>query len=202
MVSSLPPPVSRSAASRLTRAAIFLGVTMDPWAEAEETVRGVCADLSSLPRGVGFRNLEGQLSCVTGFGAPRPAPAAVLIQAAHALGDGVSALRGSRSRNERQRNWLFSRSRQAAPQALTAGLTTAPDRRRRREMTKRFKVGDHVRWNSEAGHVSGTIIAVHTSDFDYKGHTHHASEDEPQYEIRSDKTDHVAAHKGSALTLA
>ena len=38
-----------------------------------------------------------------------------------------------------------------------------------------FKVGDRVGWNSEAGHVSGTIIKVHTQDFDYKGHTHHAS---------------------------
>ena len=66
-------------------------------------------------------------------------------------------------------------------------------------MTRRFKVGDHVGWNSEAGHVSGTIIAVHTKDFDYKGHRRHASEDDPQYEIKSDKTDHIAAHKGSAL---
>ena len=48
-------------------------------------------------------------------------------------------------------------------------------------MGTRFKVGDHVTWNSEAGHVSGTIIKVHTKDFDYKGHTHHASEDDPQY---------------------
>jgi hypothetical protein len=67
-------------------------------------------------------------------------------------------------------------------------------------MAARFEVGDHVSWNSEAGRVSGTIIAVHTRDFDYKGHTHRASEAEPQYEIRSDRTDHVAAHKGSALT--
>lgn len=42
---------------------------------------------------------------------------------------------------------------------------------------------------------------VHTKDFDYKGHTHRASEDDPQYEIKSDKTDHIAAHKGSVLTL-
>jgi hypothetical protein len=69
-------------------------------------------------------------------------------------------------------------------------------------MTRHFSVGDHVRWNSEAGQVSGTIIKVHTRDFDYKGHTHRASKDEPQYEIKSDKTDHVAAHKGSALRLA
>ncbi len=69
-------------------------------------------------------------------------------------------------------------------------------------MTKRFKVGDHVRWNFEAGHVSGTIIAVHTKDFDYKGHTHRASPGDPQYEIKSDKSDHVAAHKGAALKRA
>jgi hypothetical protein len=66
-------------------------------------------------------------------------------------------------------------------------------------MKSKFRKGDHVSWNSEAGHVSGTIVAVHTRDFDYKGHTHHASKAEPQYEIKSDKTDHVAAHKGSAL---
>jgi hypothetical protein len=67
-------------------------------------------------------------------------------------------------------------------------------------MSEHFKVGDHVRWNSEAGHVSGHIIKVHTSDFDYKGHTHRASRDDPQYEIKSDKSDHNAAHKGPALS--
>jgi hypothetical protein len=66
-------------------------------------------------------------------------------------------------------------------------------------MTRKFKAGDHVSWNSEAGRVSGTIIRVHTSDTDYKGYTHHASKDDPQYEIQSDKTDHVALHKGRAL---
>ncbi len=68
-------------------------------------------------------------------------------------------------------------------------------------MSRQFKIGDRVQWNSEAGLVSGTIIVIHTADFDYKGYMHHASADEPQYEIRSSKTDHVAAHKGSALTL-
>ncbi|MGH8233985.1 MAG: DUF2945 domain-containing protein [Rhodanobacteraceae bacterium] len=64
----------------------------------------------------------------------------------------------------------------------------------------RYKVGDHVTWNSEAGRVSGTIVKVHTKDFDYKGHTHRASGGDPQYEIKSDKTDHIAAHRGKALT--
>ena len=63
----------------------------------------------------------------------------------------------------------------------------------------RFKVGDHVTWNSEAGRVSGKIIKVHARDFDYEGYTHHASPDDPQYEIQSDRTDHIAAHKGAAL---
>lgn len=62
-----------------------------------------------------------------------------------------------------------------------------------------FKVGDHVTWNSEAGWVSGHIIRIHTSDTDYKGHKRHASADAPQYEIKSDRTDHIAMHKGSAL---
>jgi hypothetical protein len=67
-------------------------------------------------------------------------------------------------------------------------------------MEKTFKKGDKVSWNSEAGRVSGTIIKMHTNDFDYKGYTHHASKEDPQYEIKSDKSDHIAAHKGSALT--
>jgi hypothetical protein len=65
--------------------------------------------------------------------------------------------------------------------------------------TKRYKVGDHVSWNSEAGRVQGTISRVVTSEIDFKGYKVHASKDEPQYEIKSDKTDHIAMHKGSAL---
>ena len=66
-------------------------------------------------------------------------------------------------------------------------------------MSQRFKVGDHVTWNSEAGHVSGKIIKVHTENVLYKGYAHHASDEEPQYEIESDKTNHIAMHKGTAL---
>ena len=66
-------------------------------------------------------------------------------------------------------------------------------------MAKTFKVGDHVTWNSEVGHVSGRIIKVHKKNVTYKGYVHHASPDDPQYEIVSDKTDHVALHKGTAL---
>lgn len=67
-------------------------------------------------------------------------------------------------------------------------------------MPTRFTVGDHVRWNSEAGQVQGTITKVHTKDVEFKGHMRRCSPDEPQYEIDSDKTDHVAMHKGETLT--
>ena len=67
-------------------------------------------------------------------------------------------------------------------------------------METKFNVGDKVSWNSEAGRVSGTITKIHTKDFDYKGYTHHATKETPQYEIKSSKTDHIAAHKGAALT--
>ncbi len=65
---------------------------------------------------------------------------------------------------------------------------------------RRFKKGDHVSWNSEAGRVSGRIISVITASTQFRGYTVHASEDEPRSEIRSDKNDHIAMHKGSALT--
>jgi len=66
-------------------------------------------------------------------------------------------------------------------------------------MTRDFKAGDHVEWNSEAGRVRGTFKKKHVSDITFKGYTVHASKEEPQYLIKTDKTDHLAMHKGSAL---
>jgi DNA-3-methyladenine glycosylase II len=66
-------------------------------------------------------------------------------------------------------------------------------------MKPEFKVGDHVSWNSEAGRVRGTIKKKVTSAMKFKTYTVRASKKEPQYLIQSDKTDHIAMHKGSAL---
>jgi hypothetical protein len=66
-------------------------------------------------------------------------------------------------------------------------------------MRKDFKVGDQVGWNSEAGHVRGTIKKKVTSTRRFKSYTVHASKEDPQYLIKSDTTDHLAMHKGSAL---
>jgi len=62
-----------------------------------------------------------------------------------------------------------------------------------------FKAGDHVEWNSEAGRVRGTIKKKVTYATKFKTYTVRASKEEPQYLIKSDKTDHLAMHKGSAL---
>ena len=66
-------------------------------------------------------------------------------------------------------------------------------------MKRQFKVGDHVSWNSEAGRVRGTIKKQVTSPMRFKYYMVRASREEPQYLIKSDKTDHLAMHKGTAL---
>ena len=76
------PPVAQAVAAPLTRAAIFLVATLNPGPENRATVRSFCGDLAALVRAVEFRDLEGSLSCVMGFGSdawdrlfgpPRPA---------------------------------------------------------------------------------------------------------------------------------
>ncbi len=67
-------------------------------------------------------------------------------------------------------------------------------------MAEEYKIGDRVRWDSEAGRAGGTIIKIHTSNFEFKGRTHHASPKKPQYEIKNGETDHLAARKASSLT--
>ena len=64
---------------------------------------------------------------------------------------------------------------------------------------KAFKRGDLVEWNSEAGRVRGVIVKKLVSNVRLNGYVHHASNAEPQYVIKSVKTDHVAIHKGEAL---
>jgi len=62
-----------------------------------------------------------------------------------------------------------------------------------------FKTGDPVRWNSEAGEICGKIVKVHTQDVEFMGKQRRASKEEPQYEVKSDKTGHLAMHHGQAL---
>jgi len=63
-----PSAISQPVATPLTRAAIFLVVTINPGAGHRAAIRSFCADLAALVRSVGFREQEGTLSCVVGFG--------------------------------------------------------------------------------------------------------------------------------------
>src|SRR5579862_9468638 len=74
--------VAQPVAAKLTRAAVFLVVTINPGNENRAAVRAFCGDLAPLIRAVEFRDLEAGLSCVMGigseawdrvFGDPRPA---------------------------------------------------------------------------------------------------------------------------------
>lgn len=53
------------------------------------------------------------------------------------------------------------------------------------KMTEKVRIGDPMTWISETRRVSGTIKAIHTRDFDYKGHRRHASEDDPNMRSRA-----------------
>jgi putative iron-dependent peroxidase len=75
---AVPQPV----VTPLTRAAIFIVVTINPGVAARTVVRTLCAELSALLRAVGTRDQPGDLSCIMGigsdawdtlFGQPRPA---------------------------------------------------------------------------------------------------------------------------------
>jgi putative iron-dependent peroxidase len=65
----VPSTISQPVAASLTRAAIFLVVTVNEGPESAAAARNLCADLSGLLRAVGFRDLDGKLSCVMAFGA-------------------------------------------------------------------------------------------------------------------------------------
>jgi putative iron-dependent peroxidase len=76
------PPEPQQVVQALTRAAIFLVAAINPGGASRAAVRSFCGDLPGLLRSVGFRDIEGNLSCVMGigsdawdrlFGQPRPA---------------------------------------------------------------------------------------------------------------------------------
>lgn len=64
----MPSTAQQPVVARLTRAAIFLVATINPGAENNAAVRGLCGGLAALVRAVGFRDLDGELSCVLAFG--------------------------------------------------------------------------------------------------------------------------------------
>jgi len=69
-------------------------------------------------------------------------------------------------------------------------------------MADNFKPGDKVKWNSRNGEVEGEVVRKVTSETTIKGHTAKASEENPEYEVKSDKTGAHAIHKPEELKKA
>lgn len=66
-------------------------------------------------------------------------------------------------------------------------------------MAEEFKKGDKVEWHTSQGKTTGEVKKKLTSPTDIKGHHVAASEDNPEYLVKSDKTGKEAAHKPDAL---
>jgi hypothetical protein len=66
-------------------------------------------------------------------------------------------------------------------------------------MAQEFDKGDHVRWKSHGGEAEGTVQKKITSDTEAAGRTVRASADDPQYEVKSEKSGGTAVHKPGAL---
>jgi hypothetical protein len=67
---------------------------------------------------------------------------------------------------------------------------------------KSFRQGDRVEWDSHGGTAVGEVLRKITSDTEAAGRTVRASEEEPQYEVRSEKSGGTAVHKPEALRRA
>ena len=67
-------------------------------------------------------------------------------------------------------------------------------------MAQEFDTGDHVSWKSHGGKAEGTVTKKITEDTEAAGRTVRASEDDPQYEVKSEKSGGTAVHKPSALS--
>ncbi len=66
-------------------------------------------------------------------------------------------------------------------------------------MAKELKPGDKVQWNTSQGRTRGTVEKKQTSDTHIKTHKVAASQDDPQFIVRSEKTGAKAAHRPDAL---
>jgi hypothetical protein len=69
-------------------------------------------------------------------------------------------------------------------------------------MSQRFRKGDRVKWSSHGGEAVGEVLREITSDTEAAGRTVRASKEEPQYEVRSEKSGGRAVHKPEALRRA
>ncbi len=69
-------------------------------------------------------------------------------------------------------------------------------------MAKTLKRGDKVSWNSSGSHSVGKVVKKQTTPTQIKGHKVAASDDNPQYIVKSDTSGKIAAHKPDELKKA
>nr|USU32367.1 DUF2945 domain-containing protein [Methylobacterium sp. OTU13CASTA1] len=68
--------------------------------------------------------------------------------------------------------------------------------------TKTFKAGDEVKWKTPQGEIKGTVVKKETGASKAEGHKSRASESDPKYRVKSDKSGKEAVHKAEALKKA
>ncbi|MGI0484445.1 DUF2945 domain-containing protein [Pantanalinema rosaneae CENA516] len=66
-------------------------------------------------------------------------------------------------------------------------------------MAQQFKSGDQVEWQTSQGKTQGQVEKKLTKETEIKGHHVAASDDNPEYLVKSDKTGKEAAHKPESL---
>lgn len=66
-------------------------------------------------------------------------------------------------------------------------------------MTDKFQPGDQVEWQTAQGKTQGQVEKKLTEAIEIKGHHVAASEENPEYLVKSNKTGKEAAHKPDAL---
>lgn len=66
-------------------------------------------------------------------------------------------------------------------------------------MAEELKKGTAVEWESSQGTIEGRVVKKVTAPIDIKGHHVAASEENPEYVVRSDRTGAEAAHKPESL---
>ncbi len=62
-----------------------------------------------------------------------------------------------------------------------------------------FEKGDHVTWKTHGTTTEGTVEEEITEDTQAAGRTVRASEDDPQYRAKSDRSGRDAVHRPEAL---
>jgi DUF2945 family protein len=86
-----------------------------------------------------------------------------------------------------------------APAPCRAGSSKHRTSSRRHVVADELSKGDHVSWKSHGSQAEGTVERKITEDTEASGRTVRASDEDPQYEVKSEKSGNTAVHKPSAL---